>query len=228
LVATGRPFPRHATSSNLVSRNSHPRARIMAGFTTRPEIRGTFGVVASTALARLGCRHVGARKGRQRVRCGGRRGFHVASGRAEHQRPARRGADAGVERGQPPLRHDLRPGCGTGGRDDRQIPRARARSDPGHRPARRRGAGRLRRLDAAAARPRDDAARRDPGAGDRLCRERLPDGAPGQRSDRRRGRHVPARMAELGRGLSAARRAARAGKAVSQSGTGGDVPPHPG
>ena len=52
-------------------------------------------------------------------------------------------------------------------------------------------ARRIRRVDAPRARLRHDAAGRHPGAGDRLCRARLPDDPPHQRDDRRRRRHVP-------------------------------------
>ncbi len=128
-----------------------------------------------------------------------------------------------MERSQPALRHDLRPGGGPRRGDDRPLSGARTRPDPRHRAARRRGSRRIRRLDAAAARLGDDAARRNPDAGDRLCRTRLPGGRAHQRDDRGDGRDVPPRMAEFGRDLSAARHAAGAGAAVPQPGAGRDL-----
>src|SRR5438552_2083799 len=44
----GRPFPRRTTSFNVAFTNLILGENAMPGFTTRPEIRGTFGVVAST------------------------------------------------------------------------------------------------------------------------------------------------------------------------------------
>src|SRR5271163_3313753 len=71
----------------------------------------------------------------------------------------------------------------------------------------------------------DAAARRSPGAGDRLRREGLPGGRPHQRDHHGDGRNVQSRMAELGRGLFAERHAAGAGAAVSQPGSRRDLPP---
>ncbi len=67
----------------------------------------------------------------------------------------------------------LRPGVCAGGRHDRALPRARARPRPGQRAARRLRAGRLRRLDDAAARVRHLAARRRARVRDRLRGRRL-------------------------------------------------------
>src|SRR5256885_4753863 len=44
----GRPFPRRTTSFNVAFTNLILGENAMPGFTTRPEILGTFGVVAST------------------------------------------------------------------------------------------------------------------------------------------------------------------------------------
>ena len=70
----------------------------------------------------------------------------------------------------------------------RALRRARARPDPGHRPARRGRAGRVRRLDADAARLRHLGARGRDGARDRLRARRLPARARHPRGDRRASR----------------------------------------
>ena len=114
----------------------------MPGFTTRPEIRGTFGVVASTHWLASAVGMSVLEKGGNAFDAAAAAGFTLQVVEPTPERPARRGADAGVERGEPALRHDLRPGCRAAGRDDRQLPRARARPDPRHRPARRLGARR--------------------------------------------------------------------------------------
>ena len=61
-------------------------------FTTRPEIDGTFGVVAIDALDRHRGRHGDAGEGRQRLRRRGRHRLHAAGGRAASQRARRRRA----------------------------------------------------------------------------------------------------------------------------------------
>src|SRR6202040_812127 len=160
----------------------------------------------------VGGRHEHFGKGRQCIRRGGGRRFHVAGGRAASERAARRGADPCLERGEPPLRDDLRPGRRPRRGDNRAISRARPRSDPRHRAVGRRCSRGLRRLDAAVARLRDDAARRDSRPGDRLCRERLPCGPSDGHDNRHRRRAVPARMAEFCRGLPAERCPARTGR----------------
>jgi len=99
----------------------------MAGFTTRPEIRGTFGVVALDPLAASAVGMSILEKGGNAFDAAAAAGLSRCRCRAENQRPTRRSPDARVERGEPSLRHDLRPGCGTRSRDDRQVPRARAR-----------------------------------------------------------------------------------------------------
>jgi hypothetical protein len=199
----------------------------MAAFTTRPEIRGTFGIVASTHWLASAVGMSMLEKGGNAFDAAAAAGFTLSGGRAASERPARRSANPGVERSQSPLRDDLRAGCRARRRDDRPFPRARARPDPRHRAARRPGPRRVRRLDAAAARLGDAPAQRSPRAGDRLRRERLPGGRPHQRNDRPDGRDVPSRMAEFGRGLFAARQAAGARTAVSQPGARRHLSPGP-
>ena len=79
-------------------------------------------------------------------------------------------------------------GAGPGARrgDDRALPPARAVARARDRARRGLRPGRVRRLDAAAARPRHDAARRRARARDRLRRGRLPGGRPDRRDDRMR------------------------------------------
>ena len=61
-------------------------------FTTRPELRGTFGAVASTHWLAIAGRDGRARARRQRVRRGVRRGFRAAGRRAAPERAGRRPA----------------------------------------------------------------------------------------------------------------------------------------
>ena len=75
----------------------------------------------------------------------------------------------------------------------------------------------------AAARLRHLAARRHRRAGDFLCRERLSAGVAHPGDDRRGGGNVPPRLADFRRGLSAQRRAAQSRAAVPQSGARGDL-----
>jgi len=53
------------------------RNKLPSCFTTRPELRGTFGMVAIDPLARLGRRDGRARAGRQCLRCGRRDRLHA-------------------------------------------------------------------------------------------------------------------------------------------------------
>src|SRR5213595_110992 len=109
----------------------------MPGFTTRPEIRGTFGVVASTHWLASAVGMAILEKGGNAFDAAAAAGFTL-----QVVEPSTNGP-----RGEAPLRCDLRPRSSARGRDDRQFPWARARSDPRHRHARRGSAGSLWRLD---------------------------------------------------------------------------------
>src|SRR5271166_6325332 len=113
----------------------------MAGFTTRPEIRGTFGVVASTHWLASAVGMSVLEKGGNAFDAAAAAGFTLQVVEPSTNGPL----------GEAPLRHDLRTGCRTPSRDDRQVPRARARPDPRDRVACRGGAGCVRCLDAAVA-----------------------------------------------------------------------------
>ena len=138
-------------------------------FTTRPEIDGTFGVVASThwIATAVGMGDPGAR--RQRLRRRGRHRLHAAGGRAASERPGRRRAGHPLRRAKRASREVI---CGQGpapaGATIAHYRELGPRHGAGHRPARRLRARHVRHLDAAAARLRHDAARRRAGAGDRL------------------------------------------------------------
>ena len=148
----------------------------MPTFTTRPEIRGTFGVVASTHWIASAVGMSILEKGGNAFDAAAAAGFTLQVVEPHLNGPlgeapilvwseANRRCDMICGQGVAPaaatiarfreLGLDLIPGTGL---------------------ARRRGARRVRRLDAAVARLRDDAARRNPRPGDRLCRERLPGG----------------------------------------------------
>ena len=134
----------------------------MAGFTTRPEIRGTFGVVASTHWLASAVGMSILEKGGNAFDAAAAAGFTLQVVEPSTNGPL--GEAPMLVWSEANRRCDMI--CGQGvapaSCDDRQVPRARARSDPRHRAARRCGAGRVRRLDAALARLRHDAARRDP------------------------------------------------------------------
>ena len=187
----------------------------MPAFTTRPEIRGTFGVVASTHWIASAVGMSVLEKGGNAFDAAAAAGFTLQVVEPHLNGPlgeapilvwseANRRCEMICGQGVAPaaatiarfreLGLDLIPGTGL-----------LAAAVPGG----------LRRLDAAVARLRDDAARRDPRPGDRLCRERLP-GGPSDRHDGRHGRRaVPPGMAEFCRDLSAERRAAGAGTGCS-------------
>ena len=132
----------------------------MPAFTTRPEIRGTFGVVASTHWLASAVGMSVLEKGGNAFDAAVAAGFTLQVVEPHLNGPLGEAPILVWSAEEPPLRHDLRPGRGAAGGDDRPLPRARARPDPRHRAARRDGARRVRRLDAAVARLRHDAARR--------------------------------------------------------------------
>ena len=146
-------------------------------FTTRPELRGTFGMVASTHWLASGVGHVGARARGQRVRRRGRHRVRAAGRRAAPQRAGRRRAGGLLLQGR-------RTRCGCCAARGRRPARRRstrigrgARPRPGHRAARGGRAGGVRRLAADAARARHVGARRRDGAGDHVRARRLSGGA---------------------------------------------------
>ena len=177
-------------------------------FTTRPEIDGTFGVVASThwIATAVGMGDPGA--GRQRLRRRRRHRVHAAGRRAASERPGRRRAGAALRRAQGKAGADLRPGPRPGRRHHRALQERRPRHGARHRPARRLRARHVRHLDDAAARLRHDEARRRADARDLLCAERPSAGRARQRHHRDGREAVPRSLADLGGGLPAGRQAA--------------------
>ena len=114
-------------------------ANINAGpFTTRPEIDGTFGVVASTHWigTAVGMGDPGAR--RQRLRCRHRHGLHAAGGGAAPVRARRRRAGDALRRQGEQAHRRVRPGPGAGRRHHRPLSRP---PRPRHRPRHRAAAG---------------------------------------------------------------------------------------
>ena len=168
-------------------------------------------------MARLRGGHVDPGARRQRLRRGGRDGDHVADRRAASLRPRRRHAGHSLQRSRPGGARPLRPGDRAGRRDCSQVPRTRPHPDSGNRLSRGGDSGRVRRLDAAAARLRNDDRRAGAGACDRLCRERLPGSAARDDVAAAAGRILQGGMAEFGGGMAARRRAAEAGNAVSHA-----------
>ena len=161
-----------ATSSTTTAPAPTSDDRLEGGcpmtFTTRPTLRGTFGMVSST--------HWLASQSAMRILELGGNAFDAArrapgscctwssrtsTGRAARCRDHR-------HRRRPGAAGALRSGRRAGRRDDRALPVARPDAGARLRPARGRGSRRGRRLAAAAARPRHLAAARRPRAGDRL------------------------------------------------------------
>ena len=182
-------------------------------FTTRPELAGTFGMVASTHWLASAAGHGDPRGRRQRVRRRRRRRVHPPGRRAAPQRsrwrgpdPLRPGRAAGRGRRRGRVRRPVRSGGRPRRRDDRGLRAARSRPRPRHRPPRRDRPGRRRRLADAAARPRHPAAGRRPPLRHRVRRDRSPSPSPGDR-DRRLGlRALPHPLAHFGRHLALPRR----------------------
>ena len=153
-------------------------------FTTRPEIEGTFGVVASTHW-------IATAVGMATLEKGGN-AFDAAVATAftlQVVEPHLNGPGGDV----PVILHDVKRGrleviCGQGpapaGATIAHYRGARPRHGAGHRPARRLRAGHVRHLDAAAARLRHHAARRRARARHRLCRQRLSAGRARERDHR--------------------------------------------
>ena len=123
-------------------------------FTTRPTLQGTFGMVSSTHWLASQAAMGDPRTRRQRLRRGGHRRLRPARRRAAPERPGRRGAGHRGHRDRPATPRPVWTGSGPGRRHHRALPVARDGPHPRLRAARRRRAGRGRRLAAAAARPR--------------------------------------------------------------------------
>jgi gamma-glutamyltranspeptidase/glutathione hydrolase len=145
-------------------------------FTTRPELLGTFGMVSTTHW-------LASQAGMKMLEAGGTAadaavaaGFRPERGGAASERPVGRGARARPARGRGHAAGALRTGRRAPGRDGGALPVRGARHHPGLGPSGGgRTPGRLRRLDADAARPRPPSARRGAGARDPLRRTRAPD-----------------------------------------------------
>ena len=186
-------------------------------FTTRPEIDGTFGVVASTHW-------IGTAVGMGVLERGGN-AFDAGIATAftlQVVEPHLCGPGGDV----PAILYDVKTGepevmCGQGpapaGATHRPLSRpSRPRHHSGHGAAAGLRAGHVRDLHDDPARPRHHAPARRAGAGARLCAQRPPAGRAGVRHHRHRRAAVPRALADLGRHLSAGRQGAGAGHDVLQ------------
>ena len=190
-------------------------------FTTRPELRGTFGMVASTHWLASTAGMAVLERGGNAFDAAVATGLTLQVVEPHLNGP---GGDLPVvlwsaEQGRPLVA--LRAGRRARRRHDRALPGARPRARPRHRAARRVRPRRVRRLDAAPARLRDDAPRRRARVRDRLRRGRL-SGRPGHHGDDPRGRAAAAGLAGVGGAVPAG---AAAGRAVPEPAAGGDVRP---
>ena len=195
-------------------------------FTTRPEIEGTFGVVASTHW-------IATAVGMATLEKGGN-AFDAAVATAftlQVVEPHLNGPGGDV----PVIVYDVRRGkpeviCGQGpapaaatiAHYRREGLRSRAR----HRPPRGLRARHVRDLDAALARLRNHAACRSARARDRLRAERPPAGRARERHHRHGRRALSRPLADLGRLVPAERPGAAGRNAVRQRHAGGDLSPH--
>ena len=162
-----RPPPSPIASSFGSSASDCRRARMARhtnvwamSFSTRPELRGTFGMVASTHWLASAAGMAVLEQGGNAFDAAVAAGFTLQVVEPHLNGP---GGDLPAlvwPAGARPAARPLRAGPRTARGDDRALPRrARARADSRHRPAGRGRARRLRRLDRAAARVRDAAAR---------------------------------------------------------------------
>ena len=153
-------------------------------FTTRPELRGTFGMVASTHWLASAAGMAVLERGGNAFDAAVATGLTLQVVEPHLNGP---GGDLPVvlwsaERGEPLVR--LRAGHRAGGGVDRAVPRARPRARPRDWSPRCVRPRRVRRLDAAAAGVRDARARGRPRLCDRLCGGRLPGRTRDHRHDR--------------------------------------------
>ena len=167
-------------------RVGHPRdlSLVRMSFTTRPELRGTFGAVASTHWLASASGMAVLERGGNAFDAACAAGFVLQVVEPHLNGP---GGDLpavfwSAERGEPLVlcAQGVAPARG----DDRALSLARSRARAGHRPARRVRPGLVRRLAAAARAVRDLAARRRARVRDRLRGGRLPGRARDHGDDR--------------------------------------------
>ena len=174
-------------------------------FTTRPELRGTFGMVASTHWLASQSGMAVLERGGNAFDAAVAAGFVLQVVEPHLNGPGGEVVALLYAAERDEVRVALRPGRRARGGDDRPLPRSRPRARSRHGCPRRLRPGRLRRVAPAPARLRDMAARGRPRARDRLRGARLPRRGPDPR-DRRAGPRAARGLAGLARAVPAAAR----------------------
>ncbi len=196
-------------------------------FTTRPQLAGTFGMVASTHWLASAAGMAVLERGGNAFDAAVAAGLVLQVVEPHLNGPAGEvpviGFDAAA--GQPFVLDGQGTAPAAATLEAFAAPRPRPRA--GHRPAGCLRASGVRYLDAAAGAVRHAAAARGHGVRDRLRRARLPDAAGRERRDRGGRRHVPGPLARLGRDLPG-RRSPGSWQPVHQPPAGRRLRAHPG
>ena len=199
-----------------------------SSFTTRPQLAGTFGMVASTHWLASAAGMAVLEKGGNAFDAAVAAGLVLQVVEPHLNGPGGEVPVIGFDAAAGEVFVLDGQGAGARGGDAGRVRRARAGPGARHRPARGVRSGGLRDVDAAARAARQAAAARRDGVRDRLRRGRVPDAGRGERGGGRGRRHLPRALAQLGRGLPARRDGPAPGERFTQPGPGRRLHPDPG